>query len=248
MTNVIFLVDLYDVNDMIYAREQKELTDYSFWFPNMKKQPEFNTEDTYYTILPNGEMIKITNLDIFNKNKNLILQKGLNSLDLYKENITEIISHLLEHKKICLENKDVLALLSISMKITSIYLITDITVSSILDNEDKITDVFTKIGKIPDENLKIINELDMINSLLREHFSYEELTNLEIIDAIYNDKNIDKDDIIDKLSSHYYPEHITQIDIRTTKDDKYIIRSNLCDIVREPGSFNIRLMKDGEPL
>ena len=249
MVNVIFLADLYDPNDMIYAREQKELKDYCFWFPNMKQQPKFNIEDTYYTILPNGEMIKITNLDIFDKNKDIILQKGLNDLSLDKENITDVISHLLEHKKICLDNKDILSFLSISMKITSIYLITNNTIASILENQDGLNDLFDKIGEMQDEDVKIINELDIVNSLLRQHFSYEELTNMEILEAKYNDEIMSKDDIIDKLSSHYLPEHMTQIDIRTTKKDKYIIKSNLCDIVREPDSFEIKILsKDGEQL
>lgn len=245
MNVIIMLMDLYEPNDMLIMNQQTTLKNYKFYFPNMDP-PIQSPNDKYYTILPDGTLSKVSNVKLFTKNKETILDMSLNS---YKESLDEdlgvlesVLKTLIQEKKDALENEDYLSFVSYSVQITALYLVTEGKIDHILEDEDELDRVFTSIGELGEED-DITNELDMLNSMLRNNFSLEELQSMEVLNSSYNGEKIDNDEIMDVLASHMLPEYITQIDIRDTAEDTYTIETNICTIIREKDTMNIRILK-----
>ena len=245
MNVIITLMDLYEPNDMLIMTQQTTLKNYKFYFPNMTP-PAQSPNDKYYTILPDGSLSKVSNIKLFTKNKETILDMSLNS---YQESLgtdlnelESLLKTLIQEKKDALENEDYLSFVSYSVQITSLYILTEGKIEHILENEDELDKVFTSIGELGEEE-DVTNELDMLNSLLRNNFSLEELQSMEVLNSSYNGKEMDNDEIMDVLASHMLPEYITQIDIRDTVEDTYTIETSICTIIREKDTMNIRILK-----
>ena len=245
MNVIIMLMDLYEPNDMLIMTQQTTLKNYKFYFPNMSP-PVQSPNDKYYTILPDGTLSKVSNIKLFNKNKETILDMSLNS---YKESLgtdldtlESVLRTLIQEKKDALESEDYLSFVSYSVQITSVYFLTEGKIERILEDEDELNEIFTTIGELGEEE-DVTNELDMLNSMLRNNFSLEELQSMQVLNSSYNGKEIDSDEIMDVLASHMLPEYITQIDIRDTVEDTYTIETNICTIIREKDTMNIRILK-----
>ena len=238
-------MDLYEPNDMLIMTQQTTLKNYKFYFPNMTP-PAQSPNDKYYTILPDGSLSKVSNIKLFTKNKETILDMGLNSyqesLGTDLDELESLLKTLIQEKRDALENEDYLSFVSYSVQITSLYILTEGKIEHILENEDELDKVFTSIGELGEEE-DVTNELDMLNSLLRNNFSLEELQSMEVLNSSYNGKEMDNDEIMDVLASHMLPEYITQIDIRDTAEDTYTIETSICTIIREKDTMNIRILK-----
>lgn len=108
------------------------------------------------------------------------------------------------------------------------------------DKSESLQEEITKtIEEEVDEDVKKVkNELDMVNIVVEKYLKGD-LNNLEITECTYNGLSINPADLIYKLHSHTMPDYLEQIDIRTTLNDTYTIKTNLGDIYREPGTGRI---------
>lgn len=120
------------------------------------------------------------------------------------------------------------------------------------DNSESIVDDIADIVKEEreDEIKKnpIRNELDMVNQVVKTYLykDGESMDTLEIQQCTYNGIEINPNDLITKLYSHTMPEYLEQIDIRTTLNDTYTIKTNMGDIYREPKTGKIFALRKEE--
>lgn len=248
---IVFLMTLYDPKDMLIAKNWNE-GEYEYDFTDLENITVDNSK-TYYLMTLLGDIIKVSNLEKVRNNKEALIKLYLDKIrDLnlqYKDKIQE----LLQVKEQSLTNKDIFHLISSSMFITALYQLTDIEIEEINKSDDKSNDVFEVMKEcreeeVDEEEEDIRNELDIVNSLLKQHFTADQLETLEIEECTYNGEVLDQKDMIEELQSHVLPNFmIRQKDIRETKGDTYLIKTNLGLIYREKGSMEIKLSeKEGE--
>lgn len=128
------------------------------------------------------------------------------------------------------------------------------TVYSILDNsldenkerlENDIVNELIEQREEEENDRGITNELEMVDSVIDKYFPGKK-EEVEILSCEYNGKPIGQEDLVDKLASHVFPQYLTQIDIRTTLEDTYTIKTNMGIIVREKGTGRIYAIKSDD--
>lgn len=222
MTNIVFICDLYDPSYMITLSNQSSYKDYKFIFPSSDIIPQGDC----VTMLGDGNLYKMKSYNMFKQNREQILDIEINKLKGI-ENTEETIRNL----KVKLQSsEDIMEIAKLCLNITLIYYVIE---RMAIDGtkEENIENIIDKVSKI-DENFEVTNELEMLSSFLNKQFTKEEINNMEILNARYNDEEIDEREIINKLSTHKLPQYLSEIDIRTTFDDTYMIETNLCTIFR----------------
>lgn len=89
------------------------------------------------------------------------------------------------------------------------------------------------ISKSAQEINQFETEADWIISTLEKYLPPEKLETLDILNAKYNDEEMNKEQIIEELESHKFPGHmIKQIPIEDTINDSYTINLNHCTVIR----------------
>lgn len=113
----------------------------------------------------------------------------------------------------------------------------------VIDNKsESLTDVIAEEVKKEREEVEnskpMKTELDVVNFVIEKYLG-KLADGLEIEQCTYNGIAISPNDLITKLHSHTMPEYLEQIDIRTTLEDTYTIKTNIGDIYREPHTGRI---------
>lgn len=247
------LMDLEDQMDMVFAQDDHHDGIY-YWFPkDDNKLPDLTENDQLHTILPDGEEMGISNLQVFLKNRGRILKKGLDFLDDYIKSANmsynEYLQLVLKDKDKYARTKDSaikykLEYIKTAIKITSIYILTHQELDEISKNEKAQEEIRNTIKSIREENEnEVQNELDMINKVIQDAFP-DNQEELRIDSCTYNGQEMDQDELITKLASHMLPAFMTQINILDTLDDTYTIKTNLGTIVREAKTGKITIVED----
>lgn len=193
----------------------------------------------FYVINLNGKILKISDYDKMMGNIDLIKRLGTEEIskdiDGYRDEALRL-THLDPEENLidCIRG---------SVILNTVYNILD----NILDEnkkrlENAIVDELIEQRKEEENARGITNELEMVDSVIDKYFPGKK-EEVEILSCEYNGEPIDQGDLVDKLASHVFPQYLTQIDIRTTLEDTYIIKTNMGNIVREKGTGRIYAIK-----
>lgn len=247
------LMDLEDQMDMVFAQDDHHDGIYYYFPKDDARLPNITDSDQLYTILPDGEELGISNLQIFLQNRDKILKKGLAFLDDYIKSAhmsyNEYLQLVLKDKNKYARTKEdaikyKLEYIQTAIKITSIYILTHQELDEVSKNEKAQEEIRNTIKNIREENEnEIKNELDMVNKVIQDAFpdNQEELC---IDSCTYNGQEMDQNELITKLASHMLPAFMTQINILDTLDDSYTIKTNLGTIIRESKTGRITIIED----
>lgn len=245
------LMDLEDQMDMVFAQDDHHDGIYYYFPKDDERLPNIPNENLY-TILPDGDEMGISNLQIFLKNRDKILQKGLSFLDSLikdaKMSYNDYLELVLKDKNKYARTKDnaikyKLEYIQTAVKITSIYLLTQQELDIDSNNEEAQEQIRNTIKKIREENEdEIQNELDMVNKVIQDSLP-EDHDALQIKSCTYNGQKMDPDELIRKLAFHMLPAFMTQVNILDTLDDSYTIVTSYGTIVRESKTGKIKFIK-----
>jgi len=252
---VIMPVSLYKDSDRLFAEQSSQVCDYIFRFgkkiPSLEdiedfKESAINTgqELSIYIMGANGKLMKINDYQKAIDNLEDIYYSTLNE---FKESLDEDNINPYEFRDLLLSDqamitsskkeaeKNKLLYVENSMVITSLYTL----YSELLEtmNTEKTQEAIrTAIieERIEHGEDQPKNELDIISNSIKQFFP-KDYERMEVDSCTYNGEDISHADLIDKLSSHMLPQYITQVDITTTLDDNYTIKTNLGTIVRGKG-------------
>lgn len=260
---ICLLLDPYDPVDIGFLKKENSRDSYYLLSDNRPYDPNFEN----WAMLPNGDMRKINDYDKFMDSANQIIKLVIDDMrqklevDTFKntDNIKE--TTLTKYLKQKMQERDEMGskaledpkqykldYLRISMQITSVYIIADNKLddlkNSVEANEELIQTIIDERKeelKKEEEEAEIENELDMVNSLIKSTFP-NNTEPIQIESCKYNNEDISPREITTKLSTHYLPQYITQVDITKTLNDTYEIVTNLGIIERSKGG-NITIKK-----
>ena len=262
MNNYIFaLTDLADPMDMIFAQEDHK-DGVIYCFPKDDDNlPVITSEDEMRTIMPDGTLIKIKDIDTFFHNRKQILQRGFSKLLIelanQGKNTNDFLKEALQDKEKYAANKEMaikhkLEYLQTAMKITSIYLIDHMQLEDLEENEEAQEEIRENIREVrrkmlEEEEDDIQNELDLVNKAVRdtinENFPKDKMIDFQIEECTYNGEPISTEDLITKLSNHMLPAFMTQVNILDTLDDTYSIKTTIGTIIREAKTGKITIVE-----
>lgn len=252
---VIMPVSLYKDSDRLFAEQSSQVCDYIFRFgkkiPSLEDIEDFKEsaihtgqELSIYIMGANGKLMKINDYQKAIDNLEDIYYSTLNefkesldedNIDPYKfrDDLLKDQAMITSSKEEAEKNK--LLYVENSMVITSLYTL----YSELLDtmNTEKTQEAIrTAIieERIEHGEDQPRNELDIVNNSIKQFFP-KDYERVEVDSCTYNGEDISHADLINKLSSHMLPQYITQVDITTTLDDNYTIKTNLGTIVRSKG-------------
>ena len=131
-----------------------------------------------------------------------------------------------------------------AMRLTCLHLLMENRMdNSTQEEKDDITKVALQVrDKEEDENIR--TEMDLVNNIIRKTFPNNDKA-IEILACEYNGESMEQEEIIEEISSHYFPAYITQKDIMTTMSDEYVIKTNIGTIVRSKGGI-IKILENEE--
>lgn len=120
----------------------------------------------------------------------------------------------------------------------------DLTEAIIDNNKEDLSEKITEEIKSTREEYENTedpeNEWELVNRQVEALLKDDK--DIEIKKCTYNGEEIEYNDLVERLMSHVFPQFITQIDIRDTLDDNYIIETDKCKIIRSIGG-QIRVEK-----
>ena len=235
------IVEPYDVNDLELALHSSEDR-------YLRMTDEVDNDFDKYILLPNGELKKVSNIEMVRKNKDAIVSKVLDSM---KENDSVINGDYITRKmndrdrlaSLVKDNPDLkLEYISTCIQLTSAYIITGSKLDEIKNDEKANEEIMNVIREERKKEIEqeesekeIANELDLVNAMIKEVLPEDKRDNLQIESCSYNDESVEPSEITTKLSNHMLPEFMTQVNILDTLEDHYEIVTNTCIITRAKG-------------
>jgi len=235
------IVEPYDVNDLELALHSSEDR-------YLRMTDEVDNDFDKYILLPNGELKKVSNIEMVRKNKNAIVSKVLDSM---KEDgsvtngdyITRKMNDRDRLASLVKDNPDFkLEYISTCIQLTSAYIITGSKLDEIKNDEKANEEIMNVIREERKKEIEqeesekeIANELDLVNAMIKEVLPEDKRDNLQIESCSYNDESVEPSEITTKLSNHMLPEFMTQVNILDTLEDHYEIVTNTCIITRSKG-------------
>jgi len=235
------IVEPYDVNDLELALHSSEDR-------YLRMIDEVDNDFDKYILLPNGELKKVSNIEMVRKNKDVIVS---NVLDSMKENDSVINGDYITRKmndrdrlaSLVKDNPDFkLEYISTCIQLTSAYIITGSKLDEIKNDEKANEEIMNVIREERKKEIEqeesekeIANELDLVNAMIKEVLPEDKRDNLQIESCSYNDESVEPSEITTKLSNHMLPEFMTQVNILDTLEDHYEIVTNTCIITRAKG-------------
>ena len=235
------IVEPYDVNDLELALHSSEDR-------YLRMTDEVDNDLDKYILLPNGELKKVSNIEMVRKNKDAIVSKVLDSM---KENDSVINGDYITRKmndrdrlaSLVKDNPDFkLEYISTCIQLTSAYIITGSKLDEIKNDEKANEEIMNVIREERKKEIEqeesekeIANELDLVNAMIKEVLPEDKRDNLQIESCSYNDESVEPSEITTKLSNHMLPEFMTQVNILDTLEDHYEIVTNTCIITRAKG-------------
>lgn len=216
---------------------------YSRYFPSLDEIDIYSKDDiVLYLITLNGDKIKIKDYNKVYANLDLINKM---SIDKIKDNLQEY-----EQKAEIMMNKDPKQYLEDCIKGSviraSIFKYMDDYMD---DNKEQIQeDSIKEVKEEREKNREITNELEEVDYVIEKYFNVKDGEEFKILSCSYNGEEIKDYELVSKLRSHTFPEYLTQIDIRQTLSDYYIINTTHGIIVRESMTGAIKALKPGTTL
>lgn len=258
MKNVFLLMTLYSPFDNKAATTYNKGDEYNFIsIPDLVVGEKVPQADENYIMMPNGELKAISNIDSVLTNHDKILEIGLQQMkddlevDSYTKQVDEngnsiqskLSDYLTTHSQMrdtygAIFQKDSrykLPFIQNCMRVTAVYMITEEKIDqldSVISNDDNFMDTVREMREEAEK--EITNELDMVNNLLASSLG-DDHPPIEILSASYNGEEVEPEEITSRLAMHMLPDYLTQIDIRDTLEDEYIMETNLCVIKRSKG-------------
>jgi len=201
---------------------------------------EEDVDINHYFILPYGEMVKIKDFDILEKNANKLYTARLDHLTENIEDTKNILSKR-EAKLSAIEkdpNTRVTDKLCLLTEIGFCYAAIQKYMNEHQEEiQDTMNDAIKEVREEAVQEEEIKTELDMINSSIKTVLKdKKEFENEEFVRCIYNQHEISQIDMIEELSSHYVPEYMPKVkNINDTLNDEYEIETTHLLITRDIG-------------
>lgn len=190
-----------------------------------------------------NSLVKINSQPVIEQLKMIGFQNILNDKDKIEDKLTEINKDKRKYDYaiskcdritegdtfICIDNKESEDLDYIKASVLQKSYMNKLT-TSFEDNKKTFEQL---VAQSAQEVNEFETEADWIISTLEKYLPPEKLETLDILNAKYNDKDMDKEQILAELESHKFPGHmIKQVPIEATINDCYTIKLNHCTVVR----------------
>ena len=253
MEHVFIICDL-DPEHMLKLKAMESKSKYRFYFPSSTNIPSTSGNaklEAKLMIEVNKDLMTISNYGKFlnflwrNEDKRVsLVNKAFEKYSSSNEISTDKLIDL--KNKLSDDSLDPLTYAKIAFELSMVYLYLYNNTTGLTTGEKEDEMIESVSEKYDEEELVVTNELEMLNAVLRESFTKEEISNMNILKASYNSKEMETEEIFGILSTHILPQYMTQIDIRDTKDDTYTIETDLCTIVRESGTMEFHVYPKGD--
>ena len=248
--NHIFVICDLDPEHMLKLKAMESRSKYKFYFPSSINIPE--ALDSAKLIIEVGkDPMTISNYDKF---LNLLWKNEEKRTDLVNKAFEKYSSNRNMGKDILIDLKnqladdtlDPLSYAKIAFEISMVYLYLYKTTTGLTTGEQEDKMIETVSEQYDEEEITVTNELEMLSAVLRDSFTKDEISSMNVIKASYNGKAMESDEIFGILTTHILPQYMTQVDIRDTKEDTYTIETDLCTIVRESGTMQFHVYPKGD--
>ena len=237
-----YIHDHRTIVDTLHATHDCNL--YTRYIPSIEdKMSDYSTDDiSFYLIMLNGDKIRVKEYDKVISNLSIINDMAIDKL---KDNIQEY-----EQKAELLMNKDPRMYLEDCIRGSVIRAaIFNYMDNYMEENKEQIKeDSVKEVKEERDKNREITNELEEVDYIIEKYFKVKDGEEFKILSCSYNGEEMKDYELVAKLRSHTFPDYLTQVDIRETLSDYYIINTTHGIIVRESMTGAIKALKPGTTL